>query len=146
MTKNPWIGVARRRMVELAACGVDKYVTEIYVPHRCRTQRLEPLRGEHQCRHLDPITKENLGRKMDSLGGSAVHTARADSGSGWHACAWRHATVVLYDQKVKSAFKGALQVALALDPGSYSGESTSVGAIYSVDLGKAAVLPIKASK
>ena len=80
---------------------------------------------------------------MRELAGSHVHTAKAVLGTGWHASAHRHATVLLYDKASREAFAGARQVSLACDPGTYSGEMANVGILYSPTMDKTAILPAK---
>lgn len=139
----PWLDRLAAGLLPIAALGIESFVMNSYIPEHGRLRAVEPLRARFRARNLDPVNRERLGAKMDSVGGSAAHTSRAVAGSAWHAAAWRQATLHLYDQKSKSTFKGCLHISLALDPGAYSGEQTNVGCIYSTDCGMSAALPIK---
>lgn len=141
----PWLSNLAADVLAVAAMGVEAFVMKSYLPENGRLRAIEPLRAQFRARNLDPINKELLGAKMDTVGGSAAHTSRAVAGTSWHANAWRQATLHLYDQKTRNAFKGCLHISLSLDPGAYAGEQTSVGCIHSIQTGVLAVLPVKAA-
>ena len=139
-----WLNTLVAQLSQVVAQAIEKYMVFSYFPAHGKSKQIPVLRGKHTARDIDPITRQHVQEKMRELSGSQVHTAKAVLGTGWHASAHRHATVLLYDEACRETFAGAKQISLACDPGSYSGEATNVGIIYSPTMDKTAVLPAKA--
>ena len=99
LLKFPFLKEMRASLITVCALGAEKYVIQNYLPTRGRLVRVEPLRGKLRCRHIDPISREIIGSRMMTVGGSHCQTARSVTGTGWHAQAWRHAQILLYDKK-----------------------------------------------
>ena len=85
------------QLSQLAAQALEKYMVFNYFPVHGRSKTVPVLRGKHTARDLDPINRQHVQQKMRELAGSHVHTAKAVLGTGWHASAHRHATVLQYD-------------------------------------------------
>ena len=131
------------QLSQLAAQALEKYMVFSYFPVHGRSKTVPVSKGKHTASDLDPINRQHVRQKMRELAGSHAHTAKAVLATGWHASAHRHATVLLYDKASREAFAGARQVSLACGPGTYSGEVTNVGILYSPTMGKTAALPAK---
>lgn len=143
---KPWIKALACNINSIVALGIEAYIVRSYIPAHGRDRELQPLKGRHRSRNFDPITKERIGKRVDTVGGSAAHTSKALAGSQWHAGAWRHATILIFNSKSVSSFHQQKQISLAADPGAYSGEATNVGCIYGTRTRVSAVLPAKALK
>lgn len=139
----PWLKDVRFSVLLLIAFALERYVIQQYLPTDGRLVLLAPLRGKLRARHCDPIMREVVGSKMHNLGGSSALISRAVTGTNWHAQSWRHATVLLYDEKCHDTMRGHTQVSISMDPGSYSGESTAVGVIWTAESQKTLLMPTK---
>lgn len=139
----PWLKDVRFSVLLLIAFALERYVIQQYLPTYGRLVLLAPLRGKLRARHCDPIRREVVGSRMHNLGGSSALISRAVTGTNWHAQSWRHATVLLYDEKCHDTMRVHTQVSASMDPGSYSGESTAVGVIWTAESQKTVLLPTK---
>jgi hypothetical protein len=128
---------------QILAGALNLFVLQQYLIQNGRSQPVPVLKGKVTSRNLDPINRLHVNQQMKDLSGSQVHTAKAVTGSGWHAQAYRHANILLYDKQTRYIFSGARQVCLAVDPGTYSGEMTNIGIIYNPRKDTTAVLPAK---
>lgn len=144
VSRHPWLTQFAHNLVETAAVCIEAFVWFDYLPSKGRLQSIHGLKGSQRSRNIDPISREMLGHKMETIGGSSSTVAKAAAGKGWYATAWRHATVLKYNELSKKAFFGVERLSLAIDPGSYSGESTMVGVAYDTSSGISAILPTKA--
>lgn len=141
--KVPWLPQLLSALLRVTSFGVERYIDSVYFPAHGRRREFPPLRGPHRLRPIDPITRENIGRKLENIGASGSIVAEAIHGQGWHASAWRHASILLHAQACQEVFAGARRVSVACDGGSYSGEQTNIAVIFRHDTGKSAVLPAK---
>ena len=85
------------QLSQLAAQALEKYMVFSYFSVHGRSKTVPVLKGKHAARDLDPTNRQHVQQKMRELAGSHVHTAKAVLGTGWHASAHRHATVLQYD-------------------------------------------------
>ena len=142
--KCDWLKPVLSGLLQVVAFGIERYITFVYLPRNGRVQPLPRLQGPlGKSRDIDPVNREIMGAKLDTIGGSGNTVAKAISGSGWHSQAWRHAAIKMHHERCQDIFKGARRISIACDPGGYSGEQTNIGVIYDHESGRSAILPAK---
>ena len=139
-----WLAPLTTQLLSIASFCIGKYVLDIYLPTHGRLKRADALRAATRRRRLDPIAKERIHLKLDTVQGGDRQTAIAADGYAWQANEKRHNTLVLYNKEAQRQFRDAEVLSIAADPGAYGGEDTNVGAAFNNATHIAAVLPCKA--
>lgn len=144
LAKIPWLGVMANKLSQVLSVRIEQYIWFDYLPTKGRMQDTPLLKGALRRRGVDPVSRQKVAMRMETLGGSARITSKAMRETAWHSTGWRRATVLKYDELSKHKFQGARQLSVSMGPGSYVGESTLVGVIYNPNSGSSAILPTKA--
>ena len=142
---HPVLRSLRLDAASVMCLAIELWVMVIYVPSLTGHERVATLLGPsgRQRTRMDDYTKAGALWRCRQAAGSTNTFLQAATGDGKLDGAICRATCNIFLRKVSSAFGGVRRLSWAWDPGSYSGHQYNVGMAHSLDIGKAAAIPVK---